>query len=166
MHDQPIQLPSATFCIMPWIHIYIDQQGRVGPCCEFESSNLLTDVRRIPIKQIPNSAEYQKLRLAMLAGEKPASCKNCWKREAEGLPSLRQGFTNKFKQFIVPHTDEDGTIDFKLRYVDARLSNLCNLKCRMCSGTYSSSIAQEENVLYKNSIYLTQQLTDSESADV
>jgi sulfatase maturation enzyme AslB (radical SAM superfamily) len=33
-------------------------------------------------------------------------------------------------------------------YLDIRLNNICNLKCRMCSGYFSSSIAQEEVELF------------------
>ena len=36
-------------------------------------------------------------------------------------------------------TNEDGTLnDFKMRYLDIRFSNLCNMKCRTCGSGYSS----------------------------
>jgi organic radical activating enzyme len=37
------------------------------------------------------------------------------------------------------NTNEDGTLEeFKMRYLDMRFSNLCNMKCRTCGSGYSS----------------------------
>jgi sulfatase maturation enzyme AslB (radical SAM superfamily) len=42
-----------------------------------------------------------------------------------------------------------GELDYSLAYLDLRLGNLCNLKCRMCSPFNSSQIAKEHMELEK-----------------
>ena len=46
----------------------------------------------------------------------------------------REGFNESYKEHIeeaIANTKEDGTAPVKGVYVDLRLGNLCNLKCRM-----------------------------------
>jgi sulfatase maturation enzyme AslB (radical SAM superfamily) len=46
---------------------------------------------------------------------------------------------------LIDDGQPDGIInDFKLKLYDIRSNNICNFKCRTCSGSYSSSIASEE----------------------
>ena len=63
------------------------------------------------------------------------------------IGSSAGNLNQKFKHHLslIRSTKKDGTVeDFKLRYLDFRASNICNLKCRMCGGKFSSRIAKEE----------------------
>jgi len=64
---------------------------------------------------------------------KPATCKKCWALESAGGYSKRMISNDKFKY--------PGK---KLRFLDLKLGNICNLKCRICGVWSSSKWAQEE----------------------
>lgn len=138
---------SKTICILPWIHMYANADGKVLPCCIGDYNTPLGNTRDTPIKEIWNSPEYKKLRLQMLNGEQPTVCNQCWKHERVGNESSRIHMNTKFAKFMsfIDETNADGSLDeMKLRYMDVRWSNICNFKCRTCSATYSSSWAQED----------------------
>jgi molybdenum cofactor biosynthesis enzyme MoaA len=85
----------------------------------------------------------------MLSGLRSKECNRCYAQEDSGLKSIRLDHNNRWKNIKQDNLNQDGTIDkFDPVYLDIRLNNICNLKCRMCSGYFSSAIAQEEVVLY------------------
>lgn len=106
------------------------------------------------IKSLWNGPEMKGLRRAFLNGEQPADCSWCWKEEDNNVTSYRQ-------RYITEYGSDYDNIDFATDYspnptvFDLKLSNVCNLKCRMCGPTASSSILKEEKT-YK---YFTQQDT-------
>jgi sulfatase maturation enzyme AslB (radical SAM superfamily) len=84
----------------------------------------------------------------MLAGLEPNACSSCFREEHHGLPSFRINKNSDIDGIdidtLVAKTDAEGALkDFKMRYWDARFSNICNLKCRMCGPEYSHSWAEE-----------------------
>lgn len=139
---------SDTFCILPWIHIYVNADGSVLPCCIGHYENHMGNVQNDTIENILNGEKYKNMRAKMLRGEKCQECRACYKSEEIGNNSLRKSINKKFQQYIPDalQIKEDGTLDkVKLRYLDVRWSNICNFKCRSCSSTYSSTWAQEDN---------------------
>ncbi len=156
---------SDTLCVLPWMHLYVNPQGVVGTCCEFNENYPLGKVSDTPLQQIANSAAMKTVRSQMLSGQRPSICSACWAKEDAQLPSLRLRSNQQFSQHLslVEKTEDDGTVeDFRLRHLDFRASNVCNLKCRMCSGKFSSRIAKEENDLYNNSTFIDLKLTSEE----
>lgn len=140
-------LPSDTFCILPWIHIYANPDGSVLPCCIAEHHEHMGNVQTQSLYEIWNGEEFKEMRRNMMAGYKCKQCTACYKVEEVGLQSFRQGRNKKYSHYIplVDNTYGDGSLDeITLRYFDIRWSNICNFKCRSCSGTYSSSLAKEE----------------------
>ena len=81
-----------------------------------------------------NSEYYRNLRQQFLDGKKPEGCNRCWQEEASGKTSKRVRDNARFKH----HITEDIIKDPKIKYLDLKLGNICNLKCRIC-GTHSSS---------------------------
>lgn len=139
---------SKTFCILPWIHIYANPDGSVLPCCIGDHHLHLGNVRNNSIKEIWNNDSYKNLRKKMMAGERCNECKACYQAEDSGNTSSRQHYNDRFKEYnyLLDHTREDGYLEkIDLAYFDVRWSNICNFKCRSCSGTYSSSWALEDN---------------------
>lgn len=137
-----------TFCILPWIHMYVNPDGNVLPCCIGDWKRPLGNTRVNSIEEIWNSEAYKRLRLALLNGEQPPECNACWVHEKANIESNRIDKTKRFKGYEHLRTDtkEDGSLDvMKLLYFDVRWSNICNFKCRTCSATYSSSWAMEDN---------------------
>lgn len=156
---------NDTVCILPWIHMYVNPQGLVGTCCDFNEHYPLGKISINPLEQIANSTGMKTVRRQMLSGLRPDICSACWDKEDKGLPSARQRANQRFSQHqhLLEKTKEDGSLDdFKLRYLDFRANNVCNLKCRMCSGKFSSRIAKEENDLYNNTTFVDLKLTSEE----
>jgi radical SAM protein with 4Fe4S-binding SPASM domain len=159
---------NDTICVLPWIHMYVNSQGKAGTCCEFDEKYPLGSIKDTPLSDIENNEEMRAVRRQMLSGQRPNSCSACWVKEDLNLPSSRLGHNQTFKKYLplTKQTLEDGTFnDFKLKYLDFRASNVCNLKCRMCSGKFSSSIAAEEKELYDFNYYVELKLDATEISD-
>ena len=85
----------------------------------------LGNTRKNTIKEIWNSEEYKKLRLALLNSEKPSACTQCWKHEEAGIESNRIAKNNRFKKHISikDETNFDGSLDImKLLYLSITLT--------------------------------------------
>ena len=134
--------PTAdTFCVLPWMHFYFNPQGQINPCCMADVNYPLDTYVNSPIDF--NSPNIIKFRQTLLDNYQAPQCTICYKAEQNNLISSRQANNKMFQQYIpkIPTAIVD---NFKLRYVDVRLNNVCNLKCRMCSGKFSSKIAEED----------------------
>ena len=135
------------FCILPWIHFHAWPDKRVMPCCVAESNLPVGEIKsEESIIQMMNSEEYKKMRLAMLNDEPYEACKRCYDIEMLGTWTLRQS-QNKTRGEqnieLVLNTNDDGSIDeFKMRYMDIRFSNICNMKCRSCRSEEHTSELQ------------------------
>jgi MoaA/NifB/PqqE/SkfB family radical SAM enzyme len=93
------------------------------------------------IDEIMNSDYFREVRLQMLNGEVPLACQRCFLEEAKGVRSKRVAENTNFPMGIEEAraiTSEDGTIKPKLRFVELRLGNICNVKCRTCNPASSS----------------------------
>jgi hypothetical protein len=140
-----------TFCILPWMHFYFNPQGQINPCCDADINYPLGDYRNGDIDF--NSANIINFRQTLLNGEEAPQCSSCYKKEQNGVVSLRQQFNQIFNQYRLPFLNEN-VDNFQLKYLDVRLSNLCNLKCRMCSGKFSSKIADEDYRIWGSTEFL------------
>jgi len=89
----------------------------------------------------------QDLRQAFLDGEKPADCNSCWEREAQMGHSRRLWFEEKFGKYITKPTTDLIVDNPQIVQADINLSNVCNLKCRMCGSWASNSWFEEEVTL-------------------
>lgn len=162
---EKIKQKYNSICVLPWIHFYVNPQGQVGSCCEFDEKHEIGNLNQDQLIDIPNNAKFRKIRQQMIQNKRPAICSACWTAENNNIQSLRQSMNVKFKKYLplVHQTKDDGTFEeFKLRYLDFRASNVCNLMCRMCSGRFSSKIAQEEKELYTTTQYIELKLNSIE----
>ena len=142
-----------TFCVLPWMHLYVGTDGNVLPCCQADHQYPMGNIEKDSVENIAKSNAFNKLRANMIAGTRSKECARCYQQEDSGLPSARLSHNARWPHLSINRVDINGTIDnFKPVYFDIRLNNVCNLKCRMCSGYFSSSIAQEEADLFGNTI--------------
>jgi radical SAM protein with 4Fe4S-binding SPASM domain len=142
-----------TFCVLPWMHLYVGTDGNVLPCCQADHQHPVGNIEEQSIDNIAKSAKFNQLRSNMVAGIRSKECSRCYQQEDAGLGSSRIAHNLKWSHITIDQCKPDGTIDnFKPTYFDIRLNNICNLKCRMCSGYFSSAIAQEEKELFGNKI--------------
>ena len=143
---------SKTFCILPWMHMYVHTDSSVWSCCVnktmtkgshgYERTNVMTQ----PIQDIINNDYFKQLRLDMLNDVKNENCIDCYALENSSGRSYRNDFNEQFKEQFTEllKTNDDGSIDdFETIYLDFRFSNLCNFKCRSCRPEWSSNWAKE-----------------------
>lgn len=145
-HDKLKKVDS--FCVLPWIHLNIQPNGDIYPCCMAPYGDTIGNTADNTLEEIWNGDIMKGMRKQMLNGERPDLCKRCFIIEDSGLNSPRFTHNDYFKNRLVEVLDntdpETGHVeDFKLRYWDFRWSNICNFKCRMC-GVYSSSKWHQE----------------------
>jgi len=138
-----------TFCVLPWMHLYVGPNGNVLPCCLADQQFPMGNIEEQGIDSILKSSAFNQLRKNMLTGLRSKECSRCYAHEDAGLNSGRLGHNNQWKNITQHNLNKDGSVDkFDPVYLDIRLNNICNLKCRMCSGYFSSAIAQEEVALF------------------
>ena len=140
--------PNDSFCILPWVSLETSPIGTARPCCLAEDE--ITDtagnkmsVKDYSLQDIFNSEYMQNLRKQFRNGEKPETCKKCWTEEAAGRNSKRINTQVKFKEDIKDIPALKDTVD-DLWFLDLKLGNICNLKCRICGSWSSSKWAAEE----------------------
>ena len=150
---------SPSFCIVPWKHLNILPDGTVKACCHSQGAiGAETDeamsVHMHGLEAIWNSPHMVKLRQSMADGQRVPDCKVCYSEEASGGKSRRLrenelwsgGYLNSegvSLDELIARSRERGfaeppPIDFQLD-----VGNVCNLKCRMCTGDWSSRIASD-----------------------
>lgn len=133
---------SKQFCMLPWIHLHSWPTGEAFPCCMSGTAGQIGNTKTQTMKEVWNSNKQKQLRLDMINGVPNAACTKCYERENAGFKSVRNSanFNHKSKFPLVLETQDDGHLEkFELSYWDIRFSNLCNLKCRSCGPTFSTT---------------------------
>ena len=143
-----MKLPHNKFCVLPWVSLEASPIGTVRPCClatEEIRDNLGNkfDLNNASLNDITNSNDMNRMRKAFLNGWKPDVCKRCWSEEDAGRTSKRMHTLDRLKDILKKETI--WTEDPKdLYFLDLKLGNICNLKCRICGSWSSSTYAGEE----------------------
>jgi len=127
-------------------------KGELRVCCNSTDStpgaisNLITRDDNTPyhildddIDNFWNSKILKNLRENFLNNRKPKICHQCFDLESLNIESPRQTCNKKWMFNYEPNI----TPPVNIKYIDIRLGNLCNLKCRMCN-PYSSNQWIEE----------------------
>ena len=142
-----MNIPHDKFCILPWVSIEASPVGTVRPCC-LADDEIINDagnkfeLSTANFADIQNSNHMRKLREQFLDGQRPQTCRKCWNEERGGRTSKRMHTLDRLKHTI---KDTEWTVDAKpLMFLDLKLGNICNLKCRICGPWSSSQFATEE----------------------
>lgn len=99
---------------------------RVLPCCVYQ-----TDKNYKSLNEYYSSDEYRQLASAVTW---PAGCVSCQQQEQQNQTSYRQHANNALA-------------DITGKRFEIFPSNICNLKCVMCSPSSSSALAQEQHAV-------------------
>ena len=143
-------LPS-TICMLPWVSIEASPMGTTRPCCMAhkeitDPAGKKYDLNETNLEVAYHSEYMQNLRRQFRRGEKPATCNRCWDEEAAGRDSKRIHSQVRLKE-LYKQVDWENDDPDQLWFVDLKLGNICNLKCRIC-GSWSSSKWAEEELAY------------------
>jgi organic radical activating enzyme len=123
---------------MPFNSLELSPDGTCQVCCKIErvihkDNGTPFQLVEDSIYDVWNSNELRNLREKFLNGVEPDECSKCWIEESTGNYSLRQQTQNNEYNISKPY----------LNYVSLKLSNKCNLACRIC-GPHLSSLWQTE----------------------
>ena len=150
---------SKTFCPYPWISIMTQPTGTVSWCCvardNFKNDDgSMVDLNKgHKIESVWNSDHMRKIRKQMIEGDVVKGCEHCYDLEDMGFPSYRTNYIRDWFEYsekgeeiheiIERSIDNDYRVEDAPMYLDFRLGNMCNLKCRMCQPQNSSQIQKE-----------------------
>ena len=142
-----MKLPNKTFCILPWVSVETSPIGTLRPCCLAEDEIVDTDGRKFHVRQhsidsARKSDHMNRLRQQFLDGHRPETCKKCWAVEDSGGKSKREYTLERLEHMGI--SDEWSQDAKPLMFIDFKLGNICNLKCRICGSWSSSTYATEE----------------------
>lgn len=144
----PVFNTQNKMCAHAWSGLHIFPNGDTALCCEYKE--LIKDQQGQPynlkhssIQNILDSEYIKQIRQQFRSGVTPTGCSSCEKIEALGAQSKRSMTPFKLQNIygkINWESDQSDSIGF----IGGHLGNLCNLKCRICSERFSSSIASEK----------------------
>ena len=142
-----MKIPHDRFCVLPWISLEASPIGTVRPCCLADDEIVDDNGNKFELStadfsDIQNSNHMRSLREQFLTGQQPKTCRKCWNEEDAGRTSKRMHTLDRLKHSV---NDESWNSDAKpLMFLDLKLGNICNLKCRICGSWSSSQFAGEE----------------------
>jgi MoaA/NifB/PqqE/SkfB family radical SAM enzyme len=148
-----MNIPHDRFCVLPWVSLETSPIGTVRPCCLADDEIVDNNGNKFKLINtdfgtIRNSNHMIGLRQEFLRGEQPRTCRRCWAEEDAGRTSKRMHTLNRLKHMgISPEWTEDAK---PLMFLDLKLGNICNLKCRICGSWSSSQFATEELKFVEN----------------
>lgn len=163
--QKDIDQVMPTFCAIPFVSLVVNTDATIQPCClmrrathKLKSDQGIQLTIKDKISDAWNSQEMKRIRTAMVSGVPLEGCKVCYLQESSGRKSNRQFANSEWSgklgdstlyKLIDKSVLTGGELDYSIAYLDLRLGNLCNLKCRMCSPFNSSQIAKEHLELEK-----------------
>jgi len=152
---------NKNFCVVPFVSTMVDTDTTIRYCCMANDNlNKLKKPDSLEfytckdnfIQDSWNSQDMRDIRKAMIQGEIVAGCAGCQADEANSIESSREKSITEWENTlgeqeldlrIQQAIDNDGIITEDIVYLDLRLGNWCNLKCRMCHPKYSKEIYVE-----------------------
>lgn len=141
-------LSQQGFCILPFVHSCIFQNGNAQPCCINHLKLGNTKIKSLKEIYSNKNKNLTDLRKELLSDRLPASCVKCEDIESkyDGL-SYRNHSNNTYGYLLnyIDISNEESLINNEKIFLwDVRFSNLCNLKCLICRPMDSSRVAEEE----------------------
>jgi sulfatase maturation enzyme AslB (radical SAM superfamily) len=124
----------------PFTGLATREDGAIKVCCR---SHPIGNIHDQSLEEIWNNDTMQRIRRQVLNGERPLECAPCFTLEDNGVESLRQrhikGEIPEARINIYPNTEFKEILPYEFPTMEVKLNNLCNLKCRMCNPTDSTS---------------------------
>ena len=130
-----------NFCYIPFRELYIDHNsGDSTP--GYKSCCIQTDsYKGTPLSKSKDwfcvDEGLVDIRKQFLLDKRPQRCISCWNSEDNGSTSMRQRTNKGYKERRIDPFDTP-----ELEVMDIRLSNKCNLQCKICYAGNSDQIAK------------------------
>ena len=135
-----LQQPDNNFCAMPFIHMAIEANGGVRPCCMADP--LDTQIQQSSIGELQYDQQRIQMQQQFIENKQFPNCSICWKDKSKFSPRITFStsvpaieFTYQIMQGATPKNE--------LTWLEIKPGNRCNLKCRICGVHNSSSWAKD-----------------------
>lgn len=132
-----MDIKKDTFCVAPFTHLSTKTDGSIKACCR--SLPAISNIKNQSLLQAWNNDEMKQLRNDLINGIKNERCNACWELEDIGANSLRTkwnhqqfGRQQNNSKINLESLNPDYSLNNKPTWIEFKLSNLCNFKCRMC----------------------------------
>ena len=134
-------------CLAPWHSILVRFNGDIVPDGVYRKR--YGNVLESPLNTVLNSITASHTRESFLQGHLPPECESCALKEASVGHSRRMFFKDLLNPML-ENTNNSYTKNFNdIMFLEFNMSNICNLKCRMCNGISSSAWVKDELKLAK-----------------
>ena len=142
---------SKTFCPLPFNHLYIKPDGTNSPCCRFrnwEVSEGKSRTRTTPdnikdyntLNDVLNKSKWLgSIREKMLSNSKVPGCESCYVDEKNTGVSMRTMVLDEWKNVNI--------IEPVVTNIEITFGNYCNLACRTCGSSLSTSWQEDDKIL-------------------
>lgn len=138
--------PDKTdFCYYPFFQVLISADGKYKPCSKHDDfitheGKVLT-VGEASVNDAWNSDYMQTMRSNFHNEIRTKGCRQCWREQALGLKPMRYDSYNYGipESQVISHTSP--------MRVEINASNVCNMRCRICSPRASSKWIKEAKEL-------------------
>lgn len=139
-----------TFCPLPFNHLYVKPDGTNLPCCRFRNFN---DKNRQVTKndslkdydtldELLNQSKWLgSIREKMLSNSKVPGCESCYVDEKNTGVSMRTMVLDEWKGVNIKEP--------RVTNIEITFGNYCNLACRTCGSSLSTSWQEEDKILSK-----------------
>ncbi|MFC1848574.1 twitch domain-containing radical SAM protein [candidate division CSSED10-310 bacterium] len=150
---------TDSFCILPWLQVFIGLKGALKICChsvmgkEFvNQKDEILFFHKHNLEYLWNCKSLLDIRMKMLKGERIADCELCYSLEEKAGFSQRVFYCSVFYEEYLRLQEagefettlkNGGKTQFKPIYFNCNMGNRCNLACRMCSPQSSIVKAHE-----------------------
>ena len=136
-----------TMCALPWTHLFVDTLGTLTTCCvgdlrpDLDAAGVTIQAgQRDAIRRHWLSQRMRGVRADLASGRRSEICNHCWRVENSGGVSQRHRAAD---MHFEPYDESVDDPPPRIQFVDLRLGNFCNLKCRMCNPQSSRLLIPE-----------------------
>ena len=147
-------IQKNIFCAAPFKTALIDKDGVMMPCCDFIPNNQKDRDTLTKIDHIDQwwTSDLKTLRDNMINNVPSEQCHHCYNKETNQKENLeyqssRMLANEKYDYQVKKIIDnyKNGQLS-SIDEIEIRVSNYCNLRCIMCGGYASSSLAAEYEI--------------------
>lgn len=157
---------SKSFCVLPWMHIQTKPDGQMKPCCRFDIKHPeyktqegytfdKFNVDNMSFSDAINSDEWIKIRDTIQSGERVPGCRKCYQEDDFTFSYQTDNSKRKIKSMRIKENwlwNQDNQTELvdnniKLKYIELAFGNYCNLKCRTCNSSLSTTWYDDDTVL-------------------
>ncbi len=136
------KITSTTYCVNLFYQLGTKVDGSFRPCCNYSGPIMDKDGQPVhasthSIQEYFNSEGMKALQNKSLNSEKVPGCESCYHYEANTGQSKRVRDNIKFQEATANENPSEGG---KIKILDLRMGNLCNLGCVSCQPLLSSKL--------------------------